>query len=51
VTDDKGDQYLAWEFSAKQYERPYLIFQRRTMGGEIFIDAHDAHVLWYAGFS
>jgi hypothetical protein len=50
VTDDLGNQYVAWEFSVMQKERPFIIFSRFTRGGEIFIDARDGHVIWYAGY-
>lgn len=50
VTDDHDNQYYVWEFSVKQQERPLLIFPRFTLGGEVFIDAQDGRVLWYASF-
>ncbi len=48
VIDDKGNQYLTWDFSVEQGKRPFLIYQDYTLGGIIFIDAHDGHVLWYS---
>lgn len=51
VIDDKGNQYLVWSFSVTQYERPFLIYVQMILGGVIFIDAHDGHVLWYAAYS
>lgn len=50
VTDDHDNQYYVWGFSVKQQERPLLIFPRFTLGGEVFIDAQDGQVLWYASF-
>ncbi len=45
--DDKGDQYLVWNFYVVQGKRPFLIYQQYTLGGDVIIDAHDGHVLWY----
>ncbi len=51
VIDDKGNQYLTWVFSVEQEKRPYLVFKEYTLGGVIYVDANDGHVLWYAAFN
>jgi hypothetical protein len=51
VIDDKGNQYLTWVFSVDQEKRPFLVYKEYLLGGVIFIDAHDGHVLWYAAYS
>lgn len=48
VIDDKGNQYLTWDFSVEQGKRPFLVNQEFTLGGIIFIDAHDGYVLRYS---
>ena len=50
IVDDKGNQYLAWDFFIKQKECPFLIYEQFNLGGNIYIDAHDGHVLWYYAF-
>jgi len=51
IVDDKGNQYLVWDFYARQRERPILIYEQFILGGVIIIDAHDGHVLWYAAIN
>jgi hypothetical protein len=51
VIDDQGNQYLTWVFSVDQEKRPFLVYKEYTLGGVISVDAHDGHVLWYAGYS
>lgn len=51
VIDDKGNQYLTWVFSVDQGKRPFLVYKEYTLGGVIYVDAHDGHVLWYAAYS
>ena len=51
VIDDKGNQYLTWDFSVEQGKRPFLVYKEYTLGGVISVDAHDGHVLWYAAYS
>ena len=51
VIDDKGNQYLTWVFSVEQGKRPFLVYKEYTLGGVIYVDAHDGHVLWYAAYS
>jgi hypothetical protein len=50
IVDDKGNQYLVWDFYARQGERPFFLYQKFILGGNIYIDAHDGHVLWYYAF-
>jgi hypothetical protein len=51
VIDDKGNQYLTWVFSVDQEKRPFLVFEDYLLGGVIYVDAYDGHVLWYAAYS
>ena len=51
IVDDKGNKYLAWDFYARQGERPFLVYEEFILGGVIFIDAYDGHVLWYAAIN
>jgi hypothetical protein len=51
IIDDKGNQYLVWDFYVKQVERPYLVYPQFSLGGVISIDAHDGHVLWYGAIN
>jgi hypothetical protein len=51
IVDDKGNQYLVWDFYARQGKRPFLVYQEFILGGVIIIDAHDGHVLWYAAIN
>jgi hypothetical protein len=50
IVDDKGNQYLTWVFFVEQEKRPFLVYNEYLLGGVIFIDAHDGHVLWYSAF-
>ena len=51
VIDDKGNQYLVWVFSVEQGKRPFLLYKEYILGGVIYVDAHDGHVLWYAAIN
>jgi hypothetical protein len=51
IIDDKDNLYLTWDFSVEQGKRPFLVYQEYTLGGVIYVDAHDGHVLWYAAYS
>jgi hypothetical protein len=50
VIDDKDNQYLTWVFSVEQGKRPFLVYKEYTLGGVIYVDAYDGHMLWYAAF-
>jgi len=51
IVDDKGNEYLTWIFSVEQGKRPFLVYKEYTLGGVIYVDAHDGHVLWYAAIN
>ena len=50
IIDDKGNQYMTWVFSVEQKKRPFLLYEQYNLGGNICVDAHDGHVLWYSAF-